>query len=163
MKYYLCQKRAESQCPDCGHWTCWEDRRDFPPNFDDHVCYPCVGKRNDAMVAHWRDMYAQGETLNEMQLPYNNGFTSAVRAEHTSGTVRICLCPPKAKHDGNLDKDGKVRVWFDDDVPFEDGCVHLGNEWSGGMSLFASEALSLLDWLQQNKRALERLRDRTDA
>ncbi len=99
----------------------------------------------------------------EIEPTYNNGFTSAVRAEHTSGTVRICLCPPKAKHDGNLDKDGKVRVWFDDDVPFEDGCVHLGNEWSGGMSLFASEALSLLDWLQQNKRALERLRDRTDA
>ncbi|SRR6266568_964058 len=47
---YLCGKEAESQCPDCGKWICYEDRRDFPPDFDEHLCYPCVGKRNDALL-----------------------------------------------------------------------------------------------------------------
>jgi hypothetical protein len=47
---YLCGKEAESQCPDCGKWTCYEHRRDFPPDFDDHLCYPCVGKHNKALL-----------------------------------------------------------------------------------------------------------------
>lgn len=42
----FCGQPAESHCPDCGTWTCYEDRRDFPPNFDDHLCGPCVQRRS---------------------------------------------------------------------------------------------------------------------
>jgi hypothetical protein len=43
---YYCGERAESQCPLCQRWTCWEDRRDWPPDFDQHWCPGCVGKHN---------------------------------------------------------------------------------------------------------------------
>jgi len=58
-------------------------------------------------------------------------------------------------HDGTLDKSGKVRVWYDADIPFEDGVVHLGNDWDGGISLMASEALALLGWLVEKQVMLQ--------
>ena len=73
MKCQFCEEEAESQCPDCGVWTCWEHRRDFPPNFDDHLCAPCVEKRNAAITAQWREMHARGEPLNELQLRWIGG------------------------------------------------------------------------------------------
>jgi hypothetical protein len=68
VKCAFCEDEAESQCPDCGIRTCWSDRRDFTPDFDDHLCVPCVEKHNQAMVEKWREMHARGEMLNELQL-----------------------------------------------------------------------------------------------
>lgn len=42
----FCGEPAESHCPDCGTWTCWEDRRDYSPDFDQHWCSPCIGEKN---------------------------------------------------------------------------------------------------------------------
>jgi len=68
----------------------------------------------------------------------------------------------EAKHDGTLDKDGKVRVCLDTDIPFEDRCVHITyampkEEWYESVSLEASEALELLAWLTEKREQLERL------
>ena len=72
------------------------------------------------------------------------------------GGMKICTCPlPKEKHDGKLSRG--VRGWLDSEVPFDDGSVHLGNDWGGGISLMASEALSLFAWLKQEQDTLERL------
>lgn len=60
-----------------------------------------------------------------------------------------------AKHDGILDKTGKVSVCINTDVPFEDGIVHLSNTLTEDtVSLLASEALSLLAWLKQEEGQL---------
>lgn len=88
---------------------------------------------------------------------YNTNYTAAALAVTTS-SVHICVCPmPRPKHDGKLNKNGSVHVHFDDEIPFEDGCVHLANERGGGMSLLASEALSLLAWLEGERDTLEQL------
>jgi hypothetical protein len=46
---YYCREQAVSQCPICHRWTCYEDRRDFPPDFDAHWCPDCIGKHNAIM------------------------------------------------------------------------------------------------------------------
>jgi hypothetical protein len=57
-----------------------------------------------------------------------------------------------------LDKAGKVHVHFDDDIPFEDGVVHLFNDLTdGGISLCADEALQLRDWLNARETMLMEL------
>lgn len=52
---YYCGEQAESHCPICHRWTCYEDRRDFSPNFDDHWCPDCVGKHNAIVAAAARE------------------------------------------------------------------------------------------------------------
>jgi len=54
-----------------------------------------------------------------------------------------------------LERDsGNLRVYYADDVAFEDGCVHIENDDGDIISLFASEALSLLSWLEQHRESL---------
>src|SRR6266704_142139 len=135
-------------CLDCSQLSSRVHRRydtatGKPLENKSNICEQCGGQKT---------VYIKVEPV------YSNGFVSAVRAVATSSTMKICTCPvPKEKHDGKLDKVGKVRVWFDSEVPFDDGSVHLGNDWGGGISLMASEALSLLAWLKQEQDTLERL------
>lgn len=49
---FYCSELAESQCPACQKWTCYEDRRDFPPDFDEHWCIDCTGMYNDIMIRY---------------------------------------------------------------------------------------------------------------
>jgi hypothetical protein len=48
---YYCPSPAESQCPTCHKFTCYEHRRDFPPDFDEHWCENCTGKHIAIMQA----------------------------------------------------------------------------------------------------------------
>lgn len=59
-------------------------------------------------------------------------------------------------HNTNLDKQGKVHVHFDDEVPFDGSCcVYIDNDWDGGIGLTALEALALLEWLMEEKPRLD--------
>src|SRR5258708_6483240 len=48
---HYCHEAAESRCPTCQKWVCWDDRRDFPPNFNEHWCIDCTGKHNAIMAS----------------------------------------------------------------------------------------------------------------
>jgi uncharacterized protein YifE (UPF0438 family) len=53
---YYCKEPAESQCPTCHKFTCYEHRRDFPPDFNEHWCIDCTGKHNAIMAREGRAM-----------------------------------------------------------------------------------------------------------
>ncbi len=62
-----------------------------------------------------------------------------------------------------LDQAGTVRVHFDDDLPFDSGCVHIQQGAADcDMSLTAEEALNLLNWLSHQRPHLEQVKEEGD-
>src|SRR5437763_2825391 len=95
---------------------------------------------------------------------YGNNYTPAVHAL-TPSTMKLCLCPiPRAKHDGKLKPMGDevytAMVQYFDDNPAS-ALLALGGGYSvdrlddGTVYIDPKQALSLLDWLTQERTILE--------
>ena len=90
------------------------------------------------------------------------GTRPKVNPVPSTAPFKLCTCPlPKPKHDGKLDPDGDytVRIWNGKGLPF----VHIEGPGVNGYTsedmaqLTPKQALSLLDWLSQNRAKLEDL------
>lgn len=89
---------------------------------------------------------------------YTNGYTSSL--QWTGNNTRpYCSCPPPEpaqKHDGRLDERGDAVVSYGKAYFGQSKDIHIDG-YDDGACLTPAQALSLLDWLLQEKETLERL------
>ncbi len=144
-------------CLDCSKLSSIVHRRydtatGKPLENKSNICERCGGQKT---------VYIKVEPV------YSNGFVSAVHAQHTSSTMKICMCPlPKKKHDGRLEPMVKRTEYYDHTAQVEildehpqTSLISISGGYSDESSIYLDpkQVLSLLAWLKQEQSTLERL------